>query len=491
MSLKSDVKIGSQRPQILNLPSGHRANAQGLDAVELAAEAGLLLDDWQAWLLTESLSESTPGKWSAFEVAVVVPRQNGKGSLLEARQLAGLFNLREPLQVHTAHEFKTCFEHFLRITNLIEGCPDMERQVQRVRRGAGEQAIELKTGQRLRFLARSGGSGRGLSGDAVYLDEAFALTAAQIGALLPTLSARPNPQVWYTSSAPKISSEVLHNLCRRGREGQSSRLLFAGWGVERTDDPADTANWFKANPALGIRISEEFVAAEFDAMRSMPEEFARERLGVGDLQATAARLVKLPADKWAATVGPDLDAAASIDVISFDVDVDGAKSSVAIASGSLSSPYVEVIDHRDGVGWLPARLAELVLKFTPTVVGVNGAGPAGAQIGPVLSAFSEAGISADLLVQLNTNAYKQACGGFYSDVIEGRLRRPAGQGPLDVAAGDAAERVLGDSWAWERRSSVAISPLVAVTVARALLPVFVPDVVYAGGFHDLNDFLED
>jgi hypothetical protein len=150
-----------------------------------------------------------------------------------------------------------------------------------------------------------------------------------------------------------------------------------------------------------------------------------------------------------------------------------------------------VIDHRDGVGWLPARLAELVLKFTPTVVGVNGAGPAGAQIGPVLSAFSEAGISADLLVQLNTNAYKQACGGFYSDVIEGRLRRPAGQGPLDVAAGDAAERVLGDSWAWERRSSVAISPLVAVTVARALLPVFVPDVVYAGGFHDLNDFLED
>jgi len=477
---------------VLNLPRGKRASAQGHDAVELAAEAGLLLDEWQAWLLTESLAESKPGVWSAFEVAVIVPRQNGKGSLLEARQLAGLFQVHEPLQVHTAHEFKTCFEHFLRITNLIEGCPDLDNKVQRVRRGAGEQAIELKTGERLRFLARSGGSGRGLSGDAVYLDEAFALTPAQMGALLPTLSARPNPQIWYTSSAPKTSSEVLHNLCRRGREGQSARLLFAGWGVERTDDPADTANWFKANPALGLRITEEFVAAEFDAMRSMPEEFARERLGVGDLEPTAARSVKLPADKWAATVGPDLHVAASIDVISFDVDVDGAKSSIAIASGSLSSPYVEVIDHRDGVGWLPARLAELVSKFSPTVVGVNGAGPAGAQVGPVLSAFAEAGISADLLVQLNTNAFKQACGGFYSDVIEGRLRRPAGQGPLDVAAGDAAERVLGDAWAWDRRSSaVPISPLVAVTVARALLPTTPAETFYDGGFHDLDDFTED
>jgi hypothetical protein len=204
------------------------------------------------------------------------------------------------------------------------------------------------------------------------------------------------------------------------------------------------------------------------------------------------KAVKLPADKWAATVGPDLDVAASIDVISFDVDVDGAKSSIAIASGSLSSPYVEVIDHRDGVGWLPARLAELVLKFSPTVVGVNGAGPAGAQVGPVLSAFAEAGISADLLVQLNTNAFKQACGGFYSDVIEGRLRRPAGQGPLDVAAGDAAERVLGDAWAWDRRSSaVPISPLVAVTVARALLPTAPAETFYDGGFHDLDDFTED
>ena len=73
---------------------------------------------------------------------------------------------------------------------------------------------------------------------------------------------------------------------------------------------------------------------------------------------------------------------------------------------------------------------------------------------------------------MNTVDYKQACGGFFADVIEGRLRRPANQGPLDVAAADAAERQLGDSWVWDLRSSVVpISPLVAVTIARSLLRV--------------------
>ena len=99
------------------------------------------------------------GRWSAFECAIVVPRQNGKGGLLEARQLFGLFLGGEQLAIHSAHEFRTAFEHFLRITQLIESTPELDQQVQRIRRGAGEQSVELKTGERLRFIARSSGSG--------------------------------------------------------------------------------------------------------------------------------------------------------------------------------------------------------------------------------------------------------------------------------------------------------------------------------------------
>jgi hypothetical protein len=228
-----------------------------------------------------------------------------------------------------------------------------------------------------------------------------------------------------------------------------------------------------ANPAYGTRIRADFVEAEHDAMGD--DKFARERLGVWDLEPDSLRFkdVKIPEFKWAQTLTATPPVLGEGEItISFDVTFGNQFASIAIAAGSIAAPYVEVIEHREGLGWLPARLVALVERWKPTAVGCNGAGPAGAAVGPVLAAFRDAGISADLLHQVNTPDYKQACNGFFSDVIEGRLSRPANQGPLDVAAGDAAERQLGDAWVWDLRSSVVpISPLVAVTIARALLPV--------------------
>jgi hypothetical protein len=79
--------------------------AQGEDALELAESAGLVLDDWEAWVLVNSMATMPGGRWSSFEVGLLVPRQNGKNAILEARELAGLFLLDELLLIHTAHEF--------------------------------------------------------------------------------------------------------------------------------------------------------------------------------------------------------------------------------------------------------------------------------------------------------------------------------------------------------------------------------------------------
>lgn len=430
-----------------------------------------MLDDWQQWVLEESLREQRDNRWSAFRVGVIVGRQNGKGSILEARQLAGLFLLGESLQVHTAHEFKTAFEHFLRVVNLVEANPDLSRQVARIRRGAGEQAVELKTGERLRFLARSSGSGRGMSGDAVYLDEGFALTPAMMGALLPTLSARPNPQLWITSSAPLSSSSVLHDLRRQGIDGNDDRLFFAEWGNDPGVDPDDWKAVARANPALGNRITADFVRAERAAMPL--EEYLRERLGVPTPppEDTELRDPAIPPDAWAATLTTDhVDIAPGELVIGFDVSPGGHWGSIAIAAGTVQSPYIELIEHREGSGWIPDRLVELVERWQPRAVVSDGVGPVTAVVGSVVHAFRRAGISADLLHQLSTKDYKAACAAFLADIVEGRLRHPRNQGALDTAAADATERVLGDSWAWDRRrATVPISPLVAATVARSQL----------------------
>lgn len=470
MNSSSVDSIGLQRPSLLHLPN-ERLGSAGPEAVEFAASAGLVLDDWQAWVLEMSLAEQDDGLHSAFEVGVEVGRQNGKGSIMEARQLAGLYLLGEQLQVHTAHEFRTTFEHFLRITRLIESSPALDRKVMRIRRGAGEQAVELKTGERLRFIARSSGGGRGFSGDTVYLDEAFAVTEQMMGALIPSLSARPNPQYWMLSSAPTASSKVLHAMRARAAKGESPRLFYAAWCNEQGTDPDDWDAIARANPALGGRISPEFIEAERAAM-PLPE-FLRERLGIPDPlpEDSAARDPKIPADAWAATVTYDsVPINPGEIVLAFDVSPGGEWSSVAIAAGSLTDPYVEVVEHQSGTGWLPGRLVELVQKWQPTSLICDSGGPAGSVVGAVIHAMRQAGISSDLLHQSTFGEMKQACGAFYADVVEGRLRRPPNQGPLNNAAADAAERRLGESWAWDRRNAtVPISPLVAVTLARSLL----------------------
>lgn len=223
------------RPPSVQVPARFRHvplfhSSLGRDAIDLGHEAGLDLDDWQQDFVIGAMGRTAANRWSAMEVAGIVPRQNGKGGILEVRQLAGLYLIkRDKLQTHTAHRFDTCLDHFRRMTDLIEGTPDLLALVKDNGRGVGDrpsgikdsngkESIELRDGSRLNFKARSKGSGRGFSGDAVYFDEAFWLL--ELGSLIPSLSAREDPQVWYTSSAPlpRVESDRLRSIIRRGRE---------------------------------------------------------------------------------------------------------------------------------------------------------------------------------------------------------------------------------------------------------------------------------
>src|SRR5262245_23737747 len=106
--------MGVQTPRLFTAPPTFLSSA-GREAADLAAHAGLELFPWQQHVLDVGLRERADGNWSAFEVAVNVPRQNGKGGIIEARELAGLFLLKERLIIHSAHEFKTSRVAFQRI----------------------------------------------------------------------------------------------------------------------------------------------------------------------------------------------------------------------------------------------------------------------------------------------------------------------------------------------------------------------------------------
>lgn len=299
MSLK-----GCQRPRLESLPAADD-DRDGRDAVELARHAGLVLDDWQRHVLRKALA--TRGtRWAAFEVALIVARQNGKGALLEALELAALFLFGAEMILHSAHKFDTSADAFRRILSLIENNPDFDREVQKVIRSHGSESIELKTGQRLRFVARSSGAGRGFAADLVILDEAFNISDDAMASMLPTLSTRPNPQVWYTSTAGDQASTQLARVRDRGLRGGDPSLAFFEWSVDDTRpyNPADPALWAQANPGMGKRITQDYIELEQAALTS--EAFARERLSVGDYPIDGGAWEVVRADTWAACGDPQV-----------------------------------------------------------------------------------------------------------------------------------------------------------------------------------------
>jgi hypothetical protein len=466
---------GVQTPRLFTAPPAFLSSS-GQEAVELAALAGLELDPWQQHILDVGLREREDGNWAAFEVCVNVPRQNGKGGVIEARELAGLFLLGEMLILHSAHEFKTSIVAFRRIEQLVMGCPDLRKRVLRVRKTTGEEAIELVTGQVLRFLARSGGSGRGFTGDCNILDEAMILGDDAMGALMPTMAAVPNPQIWYLGSAGIGAPSVqLGRLRRRAEAAVESgepdpSLAYFEWSMDAHrdecnpacadhDDVDDPQTWAKANPALGIRISPTHVRNERASLGS-GGIFERERLGVGDYPSdTADTWQVIGEDAWRALAAAESEPS---DPVAFAIDMTPERSHAAIgvAGEWRGGTHVEVVDHRPGTGWILDRAAELHEKWRPRCWVVDAGGPAGSLIADLEERL---GVE---VVQPKAREVAAACGQFYDAVAEQGLSH-LDQAPLAAALAGAQKRPLGDAWAWARRIvSVDISPLVTVTLAK-------------------------
>lgn len=449
------MRIGAQRPRFLTVPDCH--SSAGGEAVDLAAQCGLVLDPWQQLVVESAFGERADGSWAAMEVAVVVPRQNGKGSVLEAIELAGLFLFGEELILHSAHEFKTAQEAFRRVLGLVQSSGDLESRVLRVRTSHGEEGIELRNGSRLRFIARSGGSGRGFSGDRIILDEAYNLPGETIAALGPTVSARPNPQIVYASSAPLEGdeSEVLRALMRRGRVG-SERLAYLEWCAGDGADVGDVDGWYEANPGLGVRLSEERIRS-FELSAFPKDVFARERLGVVDLSDQAANGV-LDLAAWAGCVDGG-SVAEGVPAFALDMTSDRRSASIVAASrSSLGGVHVEVVDHREGSRWLVGRAVELVERW-----GGRFAIAVGSPAWSLQPELRDAGVP---LFEVSTAVHAQACGSFADAVNSGDLR-VCHSLALERAVQAAHVKYFGDSWLWaRRRTDVDISPLVGATLAR-------------------------
>lgn len=456
----------------------------------LAATAGLVLDPWQAWVLCLSLSENDDLRWVATQVLLVVSRQNGKGGILEARELAGLFLLDEQKLIHTAHQVKTASRHRQRLEKLIKQTPELNAMVKRYNHSHGQESIELHAvdcstvgpqicdcigGKTIEFLARSKASGRGFDGDLVMLDECMFLSEDVMEALVPVMSSKDNPQIWFTGSAADddeaakvmrrlralalVEQQRLTEQLRRSGPGftgewQGAGLLMLEWSVPRSADKDDRANWAAANPALGIRMRIETIADERETLLS-DESFGKERLGMwGETSGEAV----VGVDVWAARTDR---ASMAEEPLVFAVEVDSAGQHGAIGVASRRPDglwHVELVEAAPRTDWIVD--ACLVLRRRHRHAPILTRTASGAA--PTIKLLEAAGITP---VKATARDYQQACSRFEAAVFDDQVRHLDDQVlATAVEAGRKLQR--DDAWVWDRDDAQAdITPLVAVTMA--------------------------
>ena len=510
MSDMEEKVFGQQEPSVMVVPAYQ--NTSGKAAIDLYELAGVKLDPWEELVLNHSLGERVDGTWAAFEVGLIVGRQNGKGEILIARILAGLFLFGEKLVIYSAHEFKTSREMFRRMEDIIKESPTLMSKVDRFRHTPAELGIELITGERCMFVTRTGGSGRGFTADLVILDEAYNLDSDAMSALIPTLSSRPNPQIWYASSAGMASSSQLGRVHSRGwrisgascdpndynfparTTGHHGRLAYFEWcaGDNADLDRDDHENWLMANPSIGYRMTLNGISAERDALDD--EDFARERLGIGQWPLGEAGWEVVDERTWR-----DLgDAESQIDdergiAYAVDVSIDGRFGCIAAAGRRRDGfMHVEVARHKPGSNWLLGELLKMVAKNPPVAIVIDPSSPAGAilpgleEMAPEFKRVFDIDLL-DLVLRPTAPSIASACGSFVQMSRDPASLRHLNQYPLDKALRGAKKRPIGDgAWGWGRlRSTVDLSPLVAATNAawgwqqRGTQPAMVPFMLYA------------
>lgn len=446
--------------------------------IDLSATAGLKLDPWQRFVLTGGLGERDDGRAAAAQVGCWVPRQNGKGGICEALELGWLFLTHEPLIMHSAHEYKTSQEAFLRIKFLIENCPDLDRRVNRYWQANGEQGIELTRrhgGARLRFLARSRTSGRGFTGSKNIGDEAQELAREQMAALLPTMSAVDDPQVWFFGTPPRDGTAWCYLLKNAGEAGAAGVAWF-DWGAALDlAVEADRARlgdrdlWYECNPAMGIRVRESFVAGV--ELAGLGLDFAAERLGVWPAEVVGDGGGVISAEAWAALADPG---SKRVGDVAFAVDVNPARTHTSIAAWGRREDgrgHAELVEYRPGTEWVAGRCAGLRERHAPVAFAVDVRSAAGSLVDELEGVGITRPVDVErphpgCLVVPSTAEVAAACGQLLDAVTQGGFAH-IGQAQLTAAALGAKTRPVGEAAAFGRRvSAVDISPLVAVTLAR-------------------------
>lgn len=437
----------------------------GPRVAKVADALGKPLMPWQRDLVDVALEVKPDGRLAYRTVIVTVPRQSGKSTLAMAKNIqrmvdANGFGGRQRI-VYAAQTRNDAREKL--VDDWIEDLKTRKRFAGRwtSRLTLGNEQIRWENGSTWGITSNTEKAGHGKTLDVGDMDEVFSHRDDRLEqALSPAMVTRPNAQLWIVSTAGYLgSSPYLWEKVQLGRgladSGVDEGVCYVEYSAEEGCDPEDPATWWSCMPALGHTVTEDIIRGEFQKMGVAG--FSRAYLNLWIPAGYGQQVI--PADDWDSCE----DEASEIDgdnvVFALDVAPGSAWGSIAVAGYRADGiPHAEVIDNRDGDGWLVGRLMDLRDRWGDRPIVLDPSSPAGGLLAELVNAGFR-------ITTISGRELSQACAALKSAAKEGAIRH-LGQRQITDALAGAKTRKLLDSWAWSRTSSSCdISPLVALTNA--------------------------
>ena len=452
------MMIGSQEPRISVEPN--RTETDGNDAALLMDAYGYKLDEWQKVVLDCWLGKED-GKRNVTSAGLALPRQNGKNVCLEAREFYGLVVDGEKI-LHTAHQVRTSKKSFRRLAAMFtdKRHPEITDIVKQIRYTNGEECIELDNGGVIEFSARSRQAARGFDGiSLVVYDEAQELTDDQVEAIMATLSASATGtrQIIYTGTPPYPGCPG--DVFRRRRtvciEDAGKHDSWHEWSVAADSiaeiNVEDRNLWYMTNPALGIRLDEDFTEEE---LRSESKDgFARERLGWWSPVITHEADYAIDRDTWEACKSEDPKPEGKT---AYGVKFSADGSTVALCGavvpdkGLARISLIELQPTGRGIGWLADWLNERYKKASCVVIdGRNG-------VDVLVERISETWRAKGSVIRPSTKDMLAATGTLTNALTEQSVTWFHQQELLNDSAVTSTKRPLGGGWGFGGENSIPI-----------------------------------
>lgn len=451
---------GSQIPRICVEPE--RVATDGDDCLLLMDEYGYSLDEWQQNIINCWLGRGEDGSYSMTSAGLALPRQNGKNVCLEAREFYGLVINGEKI-LHTAHQVRTSKKSFRRLVQMFtdKKHPEIEDIVKHIRFTNGEEAIELDNGGLIEFSARSRQAARGFDGiSLVVFDEAQELVDDQVEAIMATLSASTTGtrQLIYagTPPYPGCPGTVFRRRRTACLNDPGKHDAWHEWSIDTDNlgkiDISDKEHWFATNPALGVRLTEDFTEEEFRSMSA--DGFARERLGWWAPEITAQDDKALDLKSWEACKSsePKPEAVKTAYGVKFSADGSMVCLCGAVIDGNDHS-RIALIDQQPtgrGIQWLADWLNERVKVGCCVVIdGRNG-------VDLLIDRIRDTWKYKDSIIKPSAHTMVAAASLLVAELGEQTLTWYIGQEALNQSAISSVKRPISGGWGFGGEDSIAI-----------------------------------